>query len=697
MSAGRGPRPHKVHRAVLELGETLRAEHDLPSLLKLATSVVMGVIQTDVVAILELESDGTSMRGLAAAGTDSTASMRRIVDQPDPWSWEAVRSGRVVVVRDGQGGRQTMLSGITARINTGLSGSPPRLGRQGRVEVFGVLTGRSWKARPFTATQVQVVEDAADLLSKTLARRASELKLRESERRFRLLAERSPDALFRTRLFPEPRIEYISPSVESISGYTAEELVDGDRELAWKVIHPGDLGKAQEFLSDPKNIPYPMLLRWIHKNGSVVWTEQSVTPTVDAQGHIVSIQGVIRDVTDRILAEQRRQAHAELTQLMLEGRQAGEILEAAAAHLSPLSSADYSLLVLPATGRPGWVVRVSSVGSHQEVQEILLPDEDPLIARVRAGSSAVMIEDLSIALPADHPFRRRGWTGSALLAPIRTSNGLLGILGIANVAQGRRFSQIGIGALDDFAGQAALAIEYGQAREDLQRLAVLEDRARISRELHDGVIQSLFGAGMILEGIGGTQDVSQATRDGIERVATMIDNTMVDVRSYIFDLRPSALTGRNLEEGLQSLADDFEKATAIPCSVAIDTDALAGLEGVALQLIQIAREALSNVARHAQAKHCWLALRREGNESVLEIRDDGRGFKPADSSGGSGLKNMRGRAAKIGARLEFISEPGKGSTARIHTPSSSAGEQGRGVSSVTATSPTASPGGTVKG
>ena len=101
MSAGRGPRPHKVHRAVLELGETLRAEHDLPSLLKLTTTVVIGVIQTDVVAILELESDGTSMRGLAAAGTDSTASMRRIVDQPDPWSWEAVRSGRAVVVLDG--------------------------------------------------------------------------------------------------------------------------------------------------------------------------------------------------------------------------------------------------------------------------------------------------------------------------------------------------------------------------------------------------------------------------------------------------------------------------------------------------------------------------------------------------------------------------------------------------------------------
>jgi signal transduction histidine kinase len=150
----------------------------------------------------------------------------------------------------------------------------------------------------------------------------------------------------------------------------------------------------------------------------------------------------------------------------------------------------------------------------------------------------------------------------------------------------------------------------------------------------------------------------------------MIDNTMVDVRSYIFDLRPSALTGRNLDQGLRLLAEDFEKATSIPCSVDIDAGALAGLEGAAPQLIQIAREALSNVARHARPKHCWLALRREGNDSILEIRDDGRGFKSAQLTAGSGLKNMSGRAAEIGASVEFISPI---------SPSPSAGGQGGGA------------------
>jgi PAS domain S-box-containing protein len=667
MSGARRARPHKVHRAVLELGQTLLAEHDLPSLLKLATTVVLDVIQTDVVAILEVASDRHSMRPLAASGIDATASMRRIIDQPDPSSWQALRSARPVVVRDLSHDRRfpapaaevrSMLSGITARIN-----QVPN--------AFGVLTGRSWKAQTYTTTQVQVVEDAAALLAMTLARRANELRLRDSEERFRLLAERSPDALFRTRMLPEPRIEYLSPSIEGLTGRSADEILHSeDRAAMWKIIHPDDLEKGREYILNPGAATAPLFLRYVHTNGSVVWTEQRMTPIFD-QGTLVAWEGVIRDVTNRVLTERRRQAQAELTQLVLEGRKANEVLNVAASHVSRLSGADFALLALPSPAADRWSVRIVSGDNPQLARDIVLADGDPMIASVRVANASVMIQNLAEALPADHEVRRLGLTGSALLEPIRGSNGLLGILGVANIAEGRRFSEIGVTAVADFARHAALAIEYEHARENLKRLAVLEDRARISRELHDGVIQSLFGAGMMLEGISGTEDISPSTRDGIARVATMIDNTMVDVRSYIFDLRPSALTGRSLEQGLHLLARDFEEATSIPCSVDIDPAALAGLEGAAPQLIQIAREALSNVARHARPKHCWLELRRQDNEVALEIRDDGRGFKPAQATAGNGLKNIRGRAAEIGARVEFTSGQGGGSNVQVRTPLSS--------------------------
>jgi PAS domain S-box-containing protein len=659
---------------VFELGENLLAEPDLASLLTSAAEVVASVINSDVVAIIGLGSDQRSMYGLAAAGLDSAVSMQSIVDQPDPATLEAIRSGRVVVVRDllhdrrydaPAEGVHALLSGIMAPIYN----SPRSLAGEGRVGAFGVLTVRSWKPRAFRPAQVQLVEDVATLLSRMLTLRASEQAIRESEERFRLLAERSPDVVVLTRMIPQPRLEYVSPSIQDLIGYSADEVLHGeDRSRIWAIIHPDDREKGRAYIANPLAAASPLLLRWIHRDGSVVWTEQRMTPILD-QGRLVAIEGVIRDVTHRVLQEQRWQALADVTQLILEGRQTSEILQAAAGHLTRLSGADHALLAFPLRGRPEWTVRVMSGDAAQSLDEVVLPDADPLIARVTTASAAVVIEDTSTALPLEHPLRRLGWTGPGLFAPIRTADGVLGILGLANVAQGRRFSHIGMAALGDFARQAALAIEYGRARDDLQRLAVLEDRARISRELHDGVIQSLFGAGMILEGITETTDVPPATRDGIARVAQMIDNTMVDVRSYIFDLRPSTLTGRNIEEGLRLLAEDFEKASSIPCSVEVEAGALVGLEGAAPQLIQIAREALSNVARHSHASACYLGIRREGANTLIEIRDDGRGFKPAQTSGGSGLKNMRKRAAQIGARVEFISEPGKGSIVRIHTPS----------------------------
>lgn len=672
MTGGRRAHPRHAHRAVLELGESILAEPDLLRMLKSAAEVVAGIIKTDVVAILGLGPDQRSMHGLAAAGVDAAA-MQSIIDQPDPMSLEAIRSGRVVVVRDLSRDRRfappaedVLLSGITARIMSP-SHPPPSLEGEARVGMFGVLTARSKKPRTFTAVQVHLVEDTAALLSRTLTRRDAERRLRESEERFRLLAERSPDVVVLTRLLPEPRLEYISPSIENLIGYSVEELLHAqDRTSIWAIVHPDDLQKSREYIANPLAVVQPFVARWIHRDGSILWTEQRFTPIFD-NGVLVAIEGVIRDVTHRVLSKQRREAQAEVTQLILEGRHADEILLAVAGHLTRLSGADYALLALPATGL-GWAVRTIGGDTAQEVHEVAMPPDDPLIARVGAGTAAVMIEDLSQELPMDHALRALGWSGSALLASIRGSNGLLGVLGIANVAQGRGFSDIGTAGLGDFARQAALAIEYGRAREELQRLAVLEDRARISRELHDGVIQSLFGAGMLLEGISETEEVSPPTRDGIARVAQMIDDIMVDVRSYIFDLRPSALTGRNVEQGLRLLAEDFEKASSIPCSVDLDPDALRGLEGAAPQLVQIVREALSNVARHSRASSCWMEVHRNRRDILVEIRDDGRGFTPAQATGGRGLENIRRRSDEIGARVEFISEPGKGSMVRVRIP-----------------------------
>jgi signal transduction histidine kinase len=289
------------------------------------------------------------------------------------------------------------------------------------------------------------------------------------------------------------------------------------------------------------------------------------------------------------------------------------------------------------------------------------------------GRGPTTISDLSAELPSDHPLLRLGWAGSAVMVPIQTSGGSLGFVAIANAGPGRRFSDSGVAALDHFARQAALAVHYGQVRNELQRLAVLEDRARIARELHDGVIQSLFGAGILLEATVEIEELPVSASAGLARVAEMIDRTMLDLRSYIFDLEPSALVGRSLRNALQRVAREFQESSAIECRVAIDADAVKVLEDKALQIIQIVREALSNVVRHALASICQIELRQDAGGVLLQVSDNGRGFVPSAVTWGNGLENISRRALGIGAQVDFMSEPGVGSMVRIMFPVNATG------------------------
>lgn len=135
--------------------------------------------------------------------------------------------------------------------------------------------------------------------------------LRASEQRFRLLAEQARDVIFRYRVSPTPGPEYISPAVTSLTGYTPEEFY-ADPELPARIIHPDDRALHDSLVQDP--VPaarLPVVLRWIRKNGTIVWTEHRYTAVADNTGSIVAIEGIARDVTERKLAEEALRASEE--------------------------------------------------------------------------------------------------------------------------------------------------------------------------------------------------------------------------------------------------------------------------------------------------------------------------------------------------------------------------------------------------
>ncbi len=128
--------------------------------------------------------------------------------------------------------------------------------------------------------------------------------LKESEERFRRLAENAPDVIYRRELRPEPRCTYVSPAVFDITGYTPEDFYSSP-ELVSRIIHPDDRDMWEQRLQDMSMSKKALELRWIRKDGSICWVEQRVIPILDENGEVVAIEGIARDITERKLAEER--------------------------------------------------------------------------------------------------------------------------------------------------------------------------------------------------------------------------------------------------------------------------------------------------------------------------------------------------------------------------------------------------------
>jgi len=134
-------------------------------------------------------------------------------------------------------------------------------------------------------------------------RQLAEKALRESEDRFRRLAENAPDLIYRYRLTPVPGFEYVSPAVTAMIGYTPEEHY-ADPDLGFKLLHRDDRAHVEILRNSPPTGVTDLTLRWLHKDGSMIWTEQRLMPIADEDGHIVAIEGVVRNITRRKQAEQ---------------------------------------------------------------------------------------------------------------------------------------------------------------------------------------------------------------------------------------------------------------------------------------------------------------------------------------------------------------------------------------------------------
>jgi signal transduction histidine kinase len=273
----------------------------------------------------------------------------------------------------------------------------------------------------------------------------------------------------------------------------------------------------------------------------------------------------------------------------------------------------------------------------------------------------------SYGFPPNHPPMR-----SLLGVPIRTGGVIVGNFYLTEKQAAAEFSPEDEELVEMFALHAGIAIQNARLHQEVRKLAVVDERLRISRDLHDGIIQSIYAVSLSLEdAVDMFKEDSEQAAARVDRAIDRLHTTISDIRTFIVGLGPEA------ETGFVGAIEAMTRELLAGSTIALQLD-LSGVEAIdgrltpeaAHEVMQIAREAVSNVVRHSGATRATVSVVADADSATLAISDDGVGFDAGQrlGSGHFGLANVRDRTAAVGGSLEIESQPGGGTRLVVRVP-----------------------------
>lgn len=477
---------------------------------------------------------------------------------------------------------------------------------------------------------------------------------------------------------PDGRLERfihvgIAPDLAAQIGHLPE-----GHGLLGAVIDSDDPIRLEEIGGDPRSIGFPahhppmhsflgVPIRVCGESFSILYlaNRSGGEFTVEDEELVTALAATAGIAIDnaRLYADSQRREHLnaalnDVTAALL-APDTSDAFGVVADRVGTLAGADLVTVFVP-TGTGQLRVETARGVGAGSIEGTMLPASDSVIARAIAGGTLITTHDGSDALP----FGDQLAGGSTIAVPLVVSGAPGSALCVTRGADGSPFSPADMATVAEFAGQAGLAVALAWARADRQRLDVIDDRARIARDLHDHVIQRLFGTGLGLQALA-VADPPHATV--LKGHVAEIDAAINDIRTVVFTLQPRAAS-ESARHRLLDLATELTPTLgATPRMTFAGPVDLVVVGVLADDVLAVVREALSNVARHAHAESTVVDITVTKIAVTVTIDDDGV-VGPRKRRRSSGTANLATRARAHGGRFTLERRSTGGTRARWHVP-----------------------------
>src|SRR5438552_3731062 len=517
-------------------------------------------------------------------------------------------------------------------------------------------------------------------------RKRAEEALRESEERYRVLVEVSPNSICVHR---DGKLLYVNPAGVRLFG--AKDLVDLVGRSVLDFIHPDSLPIVRERMRQLRAGETVPLIeeRFVTLNGEVRDVEVTAIPIIYERAPAAQV--MFRDITERKQAEEKLRASEQVARGQVEALTYSlDVLATAPAPdkfigqmlstIGRLLKAQSVILWLLDEANDSLVLRAAAQGTnfeaadpaHPFIRNPLLWKEDKVLQETVFTGAPVICEDVEddprVSSAIREYFKSKG-TKKYLTIPTLVGGRVKGFIGIRHEAR-PRYRPEEIELAQALAHQAMLAIQLNEFAEQSRQAAILEERNRMARDIHDTLAQGFTGVIVQLEAV---EDAIACCRrkeanEHLRRASELARQSLNEARRSVHALRPQALQRGNFWEALKRIVKNTTAGTALHTTFELRGKLHELPPGWQENLLHIGQEALTNALKYAHPRNFETRLICNTKELRLELRDDGGGFKINGRHDGLGLAGMRERAEQMGGTLKVASARGKGTTIVVTVP-----------------------------